>query len=71
MTYIHIVLLSSCPPKELTERPEELPQLSGAFSDSERALSSVRWGMDAHACVCVCACVRCTSVTLVCMYTLA
>ena len=33
-------------------------QLSGAFSDSERALSSMKWEMDAQACVRVCACVR-------------
>ena len=48
--YTCIGLLSSCSPARRAYRQtRRVSQLSGAFSDSERTLSSVRWDMDAHA----------------------
>ena len=41
--------------------------LSGAFSESERTLPSVRWDMDAQACLRACACARRSSAMLVCI----
>ena len=45
------------PPRRAYRETRRASQLSGAFSDSERALSSMKWEMDAQACVHVCACV--------------
>ena len=42
------------PPQRAPREPLRSCQLSGVFSDSERALSSMRWEMDAHACVRMC-----------------
>ena len=42
-------------------------RLSGASSELERTLSSVRWDMDAHVCLRVHACVGRSSGTLVCL----